>query len=63
MPHHFPKNTVQAEIFCNRCMKYTPWRVADGRRQWCMVCYERRKHENSAKVMKPVTEQGTLFKL
>lgn len=41
MPHHFPKNTVQAEVFCPKCMKLTPWRIAGGRRAYCLVCYGR----------------------
>jgi hypothetical protein len=56
---HFAKSTVQAEIFCNRCMKMTPWRVADGRRQYCLTCYDRRKENDVKAVVKP--EQPKLF--
>lgn len=39
MPHHFTKSTVEASIWCNVCRKETPWKIADGRRQYCLVCY------------------------
>jgi hypothetical protein len=45
MPHHFTKNTVEASVWCNACGKMTPHRVADGRQQYCLVCYERKKTE------------------
>lgn len=64
MPHHFTKNTVQAEIFCPRCMKETPWRIAEGRRQFCMVCYDKgRDHDEKAnpKQEPEVERQGSLF--
>ena len=41
MPHHYTKTTVEASVWCNRCGKETPWRIADGRRQFCLVCYEK----------------------
>ena len=56
MPHHFTKNTVQASIFCERCMKMTPWKVADGRRQFCLVCYDNRKAEDATKPVVEVTQ-------
>lgn len=40
-PEHYTKLTVEASIFCKTCMKTTRWRVADGRRQYCIPCYER----------------------
>ena len=53
MPHHFTKGTVEAAIWCNKCGKETPWRVADGRRQYCLKCYEKppepKKPEEPAK--------------
>jgi hypothetical protein len=42
MPHHFTKSTVEASIWCNRCNKETPWRIADGRRQYCLTCDSRK---------------------
>jgi len=41
MPQHYTKATTEALIFCKRCMNETLWRVADGRRQWCIPCYEK----------------------
>lgn len=58
---HFTKNTVQAEIFCNRCMKMTQWRIADGRRQYCLVCYDRKKQPDAKQETEPQAEQGRLF--
>jgi len=49
MPHHFTKATVEASIFCQKCMKFTPWRIADGRRQFCLVCYDRPTERQIAK--------------
>lgn len=40
-PEHYPKLTVEASVFCKTCMKMMPWRVADGRRQYCIACYVR----------------------
>ena len=59
MLHHFTKNTVQASIFCERCMKMTPWKIADGRRQFCLICYDKRKTEDAAKPV--AVTQGSLF--
>jgi hypothetical protein len=42
MAHHFTKTTTEAAVWCNKCGKETPWRVADGRRQYCIPCYDRR---------------------
>ena len=58
---HFTKGTVEASIFCNRCMKMTPWRVADGRRQYCLTCYDKRKEADSQIPVKPEDKQGSLF--
>lgn len=41
MSHHFTKSTVQAACWCNKCGKETPWRIADGRRSYCLVCYDK----------------------
>jgi formylmethanofuran dehydrogenase subunit E len=58
-PQHYTKNTVEASIWCNACGKKTAWRIADGRRQYCIVCYEK-KRPNTEKA-KPIAEQGKLF--
>ena len=60
MPHHFTKGTVQAALFCNTCMKETPWKIADGRRQFCMTCYEKRQEKKEEKP--PMETQGDLFR-
>lgn len=57
MPHHFPKATVEASIWCNACNRMTPWRIAEGRRQYCLVCYEKKP----APEKKPEDTQGKLF--
>lgn len=38
---HFTKDTVEASIWCNRCNKATPWRVLQGKRAYCIPCYQR----------------------
>lgn len=38
MPHHFPKDTTEASIFCAREMKFTLWRISDGHRHFCLSC-------------------------
>jgi hypothetical protein len=50
MPHHFPKSTVEASIWCNHCNKQTPWRIADGRQQFCLVCYAKPRETKKTKV-------------
>ena len=42
MPGHYTKATVEASIFCGKCHRMTSWRIADGRRQYCLVCYQNR---------------------
>lgn len=59
-PEHYPKLTVEASIFCKKCMKTTPWRVADGRRQWCIPCYER-DHAAKPEPAAPVEPEQTDF--
>ena len=61
MPHHWPKSTVEAQIFCNRCMKMTQWKIADGRQQFCLACYDAKKAADDAKKAEPEDTQGKLF--
>ena len=61
MPHHFTKDTIQAAIFCNACMKETPWRIADGRRQFCLTCYERKQAQPFKTAPESLPEQPRLF--
>jgi hypothetical protein len=58
-PQHYTKNTVQAAIWCNSCGKITPWRIADGRRQYCIPCYETKPRD--AKTPTLAAEQSNLF--
>lgn len=55
---HFTKNTVESSEWCNTCGKKTPWKILQGKRAYCIPCYE-------AKASKPVekheVEQGNLF--
>lgn len=60
MPEHYTKNTVEASIFCPNCMRMTMWRVAAGRRQWCIPCYERETATLKPQTPAPI-EQGNLF--
>lgn len=59
MPHHYTKSTVEASVWCKKCNKMTPWKIADGRRQFCLVCYA--KEDPPRKRGKP-PESGNLFK-
>lgn len=61
MPHHFTKSTVEASIFCNTCMKETRWKVADGRRQYCLKCQARRDQARVEKAETPTEQQFNLF--
>ena len=58
MPEHYTKATVEASIWCNKCGKMTPWRISDGRRSFCLTCYEKAPAKVEAK---PIVEQGKLF--
>ncbi len=55
-PEHYPKLTVEASIFCKTCMKMTPWRIAGGKRQFCIPCYER-DHAPKPEATAPPAEQ------
>ena len=58
MPHHFTKSTVEASCWCLTCHKMTPWRVFDGRRQYCLTC-----HDKPAEPAKPApAEQLNFFR-
>lgn len=37
-PHHFTKNTVAAQYWCNKCNANTMHRVDDGRISYCLIC-------------------------
>jgi len=37
---HFTKATTEASCWCNRCNKNTLWRIVDGRRSYCIPCYD-----------------------
>jgi hypothetical protein len=39
---HFTKNTVEASIWCNACNKTTPWRILQGKRGYCIPCYDKK---------------------
>ena len=36
MPEHYTKNTVEASAWCNTCNRMTQWRIADGKRSYCL---------------------------
>lgn len=61
MPHHFTKTTVEASIYCTRCGKDTPWRIADGRRQFCLVCYDKPVDKKPVIQATPAPAQADLF--
>jgi hypothetical protein len=61
MPHHFTKSTVEASVWCNRCGRMTQWRIADGRRSYCLVCYEKGDAEAKARPAPEPAQQGSLF--
>ena len=50
-PEHYTKLTTEAAIFCPKCMKVMMWRVADGRRQWCITCYNKPKETKPEKIV------------
>jgi hypothetical protein len=58
MPHHFPKSTVEASAWCNRCGKMTLHRVFDGRLGRC-----KNEHPHPAPTVRLVPDagQGELF--
>jgi hypothetical protein len=64
MPEHYPKSTVEAAIFCARCMTVTPWKVADGRRQYCIPCFKNKQSadaEARKAALPPPAEQIKMF--
>lgn len=61
MPHHFPKNTFQAEVWCNKCRKMTPWRILGGKRAYCMTCYDKLTSPAVKKDEPPPDSQQNLF--
>jgi hypothetical protein len=36
--HHFPKSTVEASMWCQKCHRDTVWTIAGGRPMHCTVC-------------------------
>lgn len=61
MPQHYPKNTVEASIWCSKCNKETPWRIADGRRQYCLNCYQKHPIDNISKKAGEMEREAPLF--
>lgn len=55
---HFTKSTVEAACWCLKCRKETPWRIYDGRRQYCIPCHD----QPSKPVEKREVAQFDLFK-
>jgi hypothetical protein len=41
MGQHYTKDTVEAPIFCNKCMRFTQWRILGGKPAFCIPCYEK----------------------
>jgi hypothetical protein len=54
---HFTKNTVEASIWCNACNKATPWKILNGRRGYCIACFDAKATSN------PVEKEETQFDL
>jgi hypothetical protein len=46
---HFTKGTVEASCWCNVCKQNTSWRILNGKRAYCIPCYD--------KPSKPVEKQ------
>jgi len=63
MPHHYPKTQTEAAIFCNREMKDTIWRVADGRRQYCLSCAATRLAKDQAEAAAKAAKAAELAAL
>jgi hypothetical protein len=61
MPEHYTKNTVEASVWCNRCNGMTPWRISDGRRSYCLVCYDAPHHQRAQEKPPEPDPQGKLF--
>lgn len=40
MRHFFSKGTVMAAMWCDKCHAETVWKIAGGRPQYCMKCYD-----------------------
>ena len=40
---HFTRDTVEAPIWCNRCNKVTSWKILNGKRAYCIPCYNKPK--------------------
>jgi hypothetical protein len=63
MQRFFPKDTVEAAVWCGICNQETPWRIAGGRPLFCIPCYERRKAAREAAApARPPDAQMDLFK-
>jgi hypothetical protein len=47
---HFTKNTVEASIWCNACNRETPWKILNGKRAYCIPCYDAKKSQPEEKI-------------
>lgn len=54
---HYTKNTVESSEWCNTCGKKTPWRILQGKRGYCIPCYDAK----ASKPEEPVERQTDLF--
>ena len=55
---HFAKDTVESSEWCNACNKKTMWKILQGKRAYCIPCYDKKKSEPAEP--KPA-EQARLF--
>lgn len=53
MAHHFTRNTVSAEAWCEKEHKRTPHAVSDGRLAHCLTCYDKRQAAHAAQLNEP----------
>jgi ribosomal protein L44E len=52
MPEHYPKNTIEATGWCNKCNALTQHRVDGGRRGPCLTCMAKREKQNEIERIK-----------
>ena len=48
MAQHYTLQTVEVSVWCGKCRKDTPHRVADRRLQFCIPCWEASQAESAA---------------
>lgn len=57
MKQFFTRNTIEAQVWCNKCDRRTQWKIAGGHPQHCLECFGKLEAQHAEKKPEPPAEQ------